>query len=319
MFPNMPNNGPLTRIGVFYDGNYFLHVSNYYHYVHERHSRISIGGLHEFIRHEVGQAESKDVRHCQIVDAHYFRGRLSASEASQRGNLLYYERVFDDILMGEGVVTHYLPIKIINGRRQEKGIDVWFALEAYELTVLKKFDIVVIVSSDSDYVPLVRKLNALGTRIMLISWDFEYTDEEGHRYSTRTSQELLEEVTYTVPMHEIIDNRARRNDPVINRLFVPKAPDKDHARRAPVRPSDLVNLADMEIRQLDDGRFESYILSLKDGYGFIKYPPDNVFFHFSSLVDFDFNDLRVGDLVEFVLDTKEDGRLIADEVVVLEE
>ena len=74
----------LTRIGVFYDGNYFLHVSNFYNYFHERKSRISISGLHHFIRNHVAQQEGTDERLCQIVDAHYFRGRLSANEASQQ-------------------------------------------------------------------------------------------------------------------------------------------------------------------------------------------------------------------------------------------
>ncbi len=45
----------LIRVGVFYDGNYFLHVSNYYNYEHIRKRRLSISGLHEFIRHQVGQ------------------------------------------------------------------------------------------------------------------------------------------------------------------------------------------------------------------------------------------------------------------------
>ena len=61
----------LTRIGVFYDGNYFLHVSNYYNYIHERRSRISINGLHEFIRRKVAELEGNEYRLCQIVDAHY--------------------------------------------------------------------------------------------------------------------------------------------------------------------------------------------------------------------------------------------------------
>jgi hypothetical protein len=57
----MTNNKDLsmTRIGVFYDGNYFLHVSNFYNYFHERKSRISISGLHHFIRNNV-------VEHCII-------------------------------------------------------------------------------------------------------------------------------------------------------------------------------------------------------------------------------------------------------------
>ena len=40
----------LTRIGVFYDGGFFSQVSNYYCYQHERKARLSVTGLHEFIR-----------------------------------------------------------------------------------------------------------------------------------------------------------------------------------------------------------------------------------------------------------------------------
>jgi len=67
----------LTRIGVFYDGNYFSHVSNYYVYHHERRSRISLTGLHAFLREEVARREGVDSRYCQIVEAHYFRGRAA--------------------------------------------------------------------------------------------------------------------------------------------------------------------------------------------------------------------------------------------------
>src|SRR6266436_5090930 len=62
----------LTRIGIFYDGNFFFHISNYYNYHHERRSRISVGGFHAFIRDEAAKYEGTDTRYCQIVDAHYF-------------------------------------------------------------------------------------------------------------------------------------------------------------------------------------------------------------------------------------------------------
>jgi uncharacterized LabA/DUF88 family protein len=146
----------LTRIGVFYDGNYFLHVSNYYAYHHERRSRLSIAGLHEFVRQRIADEDAKDFHLAQIVDAHYFRGRLSAQEASAEGNRLFYDRLFDDILMMEGVTTHYLPVRTVAGYRQERGIDVWMALEAFELTLNKQFDVVVLIASDiSTPVPLV--------------------------------------------------------------------------------------------------------------------------------------------------------------------
>ena len=71
----------MIRIGVFYDGNYFLHVSNYYNYDHARRRRLSIAGLHEFIRYQVAAEEdNSDPRQCQIVDAHYFRTRRSSAK-----------------------------------------------------------------------------------------------------------------------------------------------------------------------------------------------------------------------------------------------
>lgn len=271
----------LVRIGVFYDGNYFLQVSNYYAYGHSRKRRLSISGLHDFIRHQVADEEASDVKLCQIVDSHYFRGRMNALDASQKGDTLYYDRVFDDILMSEGVTTHYLPLKtIFDGSKHEKGIDVWLALEAFELAFYKRFNVLVLIASDGDYVPLVRKLNTLGTRVMVLGWDFEYTTDSGQKLTTRTSQDLLEEVTYPIQMSQIIDDRVRKTEPIINNLFV-----QSETKRTMIKSV------------LD----RSEILTLKNGFGFIKFPPNNLFFNFSDLIDCDFNDLQVGDKVEFVI------------------
>lgn len=301
------NKQKLTRIGVFYDGNYFLHVSNYYAYHHERRSRISIAGLHEFVRQHIADEDDKDFALCQIVDAHYFRGRLSAQEASNEGNRLYYDRLFDDILMMEGVTTHYLPVRTVQGYRQERGIDVWMALEAFELTLHKQFDVVVLIASDSDFVPLVRKLHTLGVRVMVLTWDYEFYDEEGRRRSTVTSQYLIEEATYPLAMHSIID-RGEENDDIfpISRLFV------ERKRNYVTEPGTPVETVPLE----EDGEVRtSTIFSLKDGYGFISFPQtNNLFFHFSFLVDTDFNDLREGDSVEFTLGKNERGEPVAKNV-----
>ncbi len=298
----------LTRIGVFYDGNYFLHVSNYYAYHHERRSRVSIAGLHEFVRQHIADEEDKDFALCQIVDAHYFRGRLSAQEASNEGNRLYYDRLFDDILMMEGVTTHYLPVRTVQGYRQERGIDVWMALEAFELTLHKQFEVVVLIASDSDFVPLVRKLHTLGVRVMVLTWDYEFYDEEGRRRSTVTSQYLLDEATYPLAMHTIIDRVEENEDSFpISRLFV--------ERKRNYTTSDPVIATETVVIEEDGELRNSTIFSLKDGYGFISFPQtNNLFFHFSFLLDTDFNDLREGDAVEFTLGKNERGEPVAKNV-----
>jgi uncharacterized LabA/DUF88 family protein/cold shock CspA family protein len=300
------NQKKLTRIGVFYDGNYFLHVSNYYAYHHERRGRISIGGLHEFIRHKIAEEEQKDMHLCQIVDAHYFRGRLSAQEASNEGNRLYYDRLFDDILMMEGVTTHYLPVRTtFSGQRQERGIDVWMALEAFELALHKQFDVLVLIASDTDFVPLVRKLHTLGVRVMLFAWDYDFYDEEGRRRSTVTSQALWEEVTYPLAMQDVITDD---NDPQfsVSRLFV------DRKRNLAPVAEDAVETTEATV---EGEPKRSTIFSLKDGYGFINNPQtNNLFFHFSFLIDTDFNDLREGDAVEYTLSKNDRGEPIAKNV-----
>lgn len=312
----MATPGQLIRIGVFYDGNYFLHVSNYYAYNHPRQSRVSIRGLHEFIRHQVAEEEAAEARHCQIVDSHFFRGRLPAQEAQQRGNLLYYERVFDDILMWEGVVTHYLPVRTSGGRREEKGIDVWMALESYELTLLKKLDVVVLITSDGDYVPLVRKLNTLGTRVMVLAWDFEFVDNDGNRVVTRTSQELIEEVTYPVSMHELLETRSRRNDMLIQNLFVLRdLQSKPGPTNFAPSPSSLGRDGEGgDDDSISEETYDSEISTLKNGYGFIKYDPNNLFFHHTDLVDSEFAELREGDAVEFNLGLNSEGEPVAKNV-----
>ena len=312
MSKNVSNS--LTKIGVFYDGNYFYHVSNYYNYVHERKARVSIKGLHDFIRYKVSEMDGggANITHCQIVDAHYFRGRLSAAEASNKSNQLYYDRVFDDILMSEGVTTHYLPLRGFGPKKTEKGVDVWLALEAFEQCMYKKFDVLVLIAADGDYVPLIRKVNSLGTRVMVLSWEFEFVDDFGNNRSTRTSQALLEEVTYPIAMHTLINNRVTRDTYVINNLFVPKSP----AGKTQDEDEDEGEDGKNQSRSGDEnGDHSSTIFSLKEGYGFIAYPPNNLFFHYSEVENVDFNDLRIGDPVSFRIGVNEEtGQDIAIDV-----
>lgn len=284
----------LIRIGVFYDGNYFLHVSNYYQYYHERHARISISGLHNFVRQKVAENEGVDAKHCQVVDAHYFRGRIRAQVAPNA--LLIKERIFDDVLMKEGVTTHYLPL----GPEGEKGIDVWLALEAYELAMFRHFDVTVLVACDGDFLPLVRKLNSIGTRIMLLAWDFKAIDQNGRETETKTAQVLLNEVAYPLMMHQIIEDMSFKKDSLINGLFLPRKdsqqPDESHAS-PPASPP-----VPVEERK-------GTVLSIKEGYGFIgtSKTGKNFFFHHSEVLNVDFADLSVGDPVSYEIGENERG------------
>ena len=292
-------NSPLIRVGVFYDGNYFLKISDYYYFQHERKARISLEGLHEYIRHQVAEEEDVDVRLAQITNAHFFRGRLSATEARDKDRL-FHDRLLDDILMNLGVQTHYMALKTRDGRLQEKGIDVWLSLEALEMALHKTLDVVVLIAGDSDYVPLIRKLNTVGTRVMLLNWDFKYEDFKGETRVTRASQQLLEQVTYPVAMHDVIDRGLQVQDEVVEALFVNQSEPAAFAPSSAAAPKTARPTGPTAAGPVGTLGM-STIKNLKNGFGFVVMPPNNLFFSYADLTEGDFNDLREGDWVEFTV------------------
>ena len=304
------NEPRILRIGVFYDGGFFHHISNYYRYAHPRKQRISVPGLHEFIRVHAAECEGVDPAYSHIVDAHFFRGRFSAQQTLAREKL-YTERLFDDVLMNEGITTHYRPIQ----GNSETGIDVWLSLEAYDLAIRKHYDLVVLIAGDSDFVPLVTKLNALGIRVMLLGWNFSYTDDAGTTHQTTTSIRLINEVSYPVAMHEVMDD-GETGDRLVRQLFVEQAPPPPRHHE-----EDVLDEGGDSVEPPPPGTpLSGEICTLKEGFGFIRCPgyPNNVFFHFSAVANCDFDHLQEGDTVSFKVEQRDKGPVAKDVELKLE-
>ena len=269
----------ITKVAVFYDGNYFDRVSKFYSHQHEKSAWISLPGLHEYIRYRVADGEGVEMRDCQVVDAHYFRGRFSAEKSKEKsGDPFYNDRVLDDILMRENVTAHYLPM---NFAGKEKGVDVWLALEAFDLSIHKHFDVVVLIASDSDYIPLVRKLKTLGIRVMAVTWTFTHETAAGETKTERPSQMLLKEVSYPITMSEVIDKMDETKGEergVLSDLF---------QRRRDRQPVSSAPEADWKI---------GFVESLTEKYGHIRAEggAKRVYFYYSALTDADPDELEVG-------------------------
>lgn len=164
-------------IGVFIDGGYYAKINRALK-AQER-SIIRVRALFDFISSTIAYAEDIHVSDCQITEAHYFRGRFRVKEAYDK-HLLYNERKFEDTLIENDVIFHYKHLREIDRDGQtevvEKGVDVWFALEAYELATFRKFDYVVLITGDADHEMLVRKLKALKIKTALLTWNLTDVD-----------------------------------------------------------------------------------------------------------------------------------------------
>ena len=79
---------------------------------------------------------------------------------------------------------------------------------SYRPTYNLSLDVVVLVFGDLDFVPLIRKLNGLGTRVMVVAVNLEG--------SAKTSQKLMDEASYTLMLSEKINVQT---NPKVEELF----------------------------------------------------------------------------------------------------
>lgn len=203
-----------VSIGVFIDGGYYAKINRALK-ARDR-SIIRVRSLFDYISSEIAMQEGVNMADCQITEAHYFRGRFRVKEAYDK-HLLYNERKFEDSLIENDVVFHYKHLREVDhdGITEvvEKGVDVWFALEAYELATFRHFDYVVLITGDADHQMLVRKLKALKIKTILLTWNL--TDVEA------TSTMLREEAGQHWELSLIVDNNPQLRKMLLYKLREP--------------------------------------------------------------------------------------------------
>ena len=195
MFPN------ITSLGLFIDGGYYCKINDGLRRIDYR---LNLKKLSAYICDQIAAQYGLDVNQCLITESHFFRGRFRMPDAKKK-NRLEADRAFEDSLIENDVIFHYKHVTELSpGIIKEKGIDVWFALESYELALYRDFDFVVLITGDADHEMLARKLKALKKQVVLVTWSFDEKDS--------TSPALKEEVT----MHIDLDEKARENADLLN-------------------------------------------------------------------------------------------------------
>lgn len=195
-----PKSKAINSIGLFIDGQYYYLLDKA---VQEKHNRqVKLRGLMDYIQKSIAARYSLDESSCIVTETHFFRGRMSAKDAEER-DLLLKERMFEDRLIANDVVLHYKPVYFLpNGTPHEKAVDVWFALEAYELALFRDFDFIVMITGDADYEMLARKIKSLKKPAILLSWHYDEQDP--------TAKDLKDEISFPININEMLAN------PVIN-------------------------------------------------------------------------------------------------------
>ena len=161
-------------VGVFIDGGYYAKINEGLS-AQKLASGVNVKALFAYLLDYISHHFKIERRLLYITEAHYYRGRYRTHDAVKK-NLLKSEREFEDTLIENDIIFHYKHLRLAEGGGViEKGIDTWFALDTYELTLFRDFDYVVLISGDADHEMLARKLKALKTHTILLTWDPAHT------------------------------------------------------------------------------------------------------------------------------------------------
>ncbi|MCI0564397.1 MAG: NYN domain-containing protein, partial [Nitrososphaera sp.] len=170
----------LARVMAFYDGNFLKTGQVYFHYKEKR-GWFSLPSLHHLFEAYVSEKSKTPADVTKLVAAHYYDGRLTTKVADK--DQLVKDRDFEHALMNAGIVPHYLGVSEVavpgsdsddlRWRIAQKGVDVQLALDVLDYAHEDRYDVAVLVTGDSDFVPLVRRITSLNKQVLLAYFHIE--------------------------------------------------------------------------------------------------------------------------------------------------
>jgi uncharacterized protein (TIGR00288 family) len=165
----MPSNA-LCSIAVFHDGSYVARARGHFHHQCKA-GWLQLGPLHALIEAEARERETTYERHC-VTYAAWFQGVSNASKV--RHDQLAKDRELQHDLMAVGVHPTFLPMT----HAKEKGVDVALAISALEVAFTNRIDLIVLVTGDADFVPLVWALKRRGVRVGVLGFQYKHPSDE---------------------------------------------------------------------------------------------------------------------------------------------
>ena len=206
----MASSNAICRIGVFYDGSFFVYAQRYYY--HDRDlGWLVFQPLHTFLEAFIAKKEQGYASY-KVVYAAWHQGLFTSKNATPEQLRIDRNRHHD--LMHAGVEPKYLPMSQTRG---EKGIDVALAVDALQIGLGNKIDIAVLVTGDGDFVPLVRALNKQGVRVLGAYFEFQMKDGK----KSFINERLLSVVNYAVDINALENDKEYKQ--VFKSLFRKKA------------------------------------------------------------------------------------------------
>jgi uncharacterized LabA/DUF88 family protein len=191
------------RIGVFYDGTFFVKAQNYFW--GNKYGWLSFQEFHKLLE---SFARTKEQGHSayKVVYSAWFQGLHKESLAPEEKLRLDRKRHSD--LLHAGIEPKNVPMSETQG---EKGIDVYMAVETLQVGLDDKIDMAVLVTGDGDFVPLVRALMKNGVRVLVAYFEYEDTTSDKVNKSF-ANERLVNSANYCLNINALEHDREFKAD-----------------------------------------------------------------------------------------------------------
>ena len=187
------------RIGVFYDGTFFIKAQNYFW--GKKYGWLTFQEFHKLLEKYVGIKEQGHSSY-KVVYSAWFQGLFKESEATEKNLRLDRKRHQD--LLHAGIEPKNVPMSETKG---EKAIDVYMAVETLQIGLDDKIDIAILVTGDGDYVPLVRTLMKNGIRVVIAYFEYEEPNNKSF-----VNERLVSSANYSLNINSLENDRDFKAD-----------------------------------------------------------------------------------------------------------
>jgi hypothetical protein len=180
-------------IGVFYDGAFLSTLSHYYQHHHQVRTRLDLEEFHEEICRYAAGVFFRPVQEISVAEAHHLQGLGHPAPPA-----------FTAVLDRLKIQRHELPFNHGKNGGGPEGLAVEFALTCYEAASEVPLDMVVLVTGDPDYVPLVDWLIEDKIKVMIPRVHLTFPNRAGHPQWLATAPRLLERATHTPAFEDLL-------------------------------------------------------------------------------------------------------------------
>jgi len=194
----------LCRIGVFYDGTFFVYGQMYF-YKRDL-GWLIFGPFHSLLENLLREKEQGFTSY-KVVYSGWYQGLHSSNQSNDHQRRVDRNRHLD--LIHAGIEPKYVPM---SQSQAEKGVDVAMAVDALQVGLEGHIDIAVLVTGDGDFVPLVRALMKQGIRVAVAY--FEYETENSRSF---INDRLLTVCNYAININAL--ERDKKYQPMFKSLL----------------------------------------------------------------------------------------------------